>query len=154
MSAINRFDAIVANGNITAFVDDTYDIGGPGINRFRKLTISGDFTTGGRIFTTRNTQTGSSVAGDVVLPGSNAFRFAHPTVGINATYTYASLISNIITFGDVNWELTLRAASTIAISSGLDLQLGRAYAAGVVAATGTIPIKDSTGTSYNVLVHT
>ena len=34
------------------------------------------------------------------------------------------------------------------------LQLGSAYSAGGVVATGTIPIKDSSGTTYNVLVHT
>ena len=34
------------------------------------------------------------------------------------------------------------------------LQLGTTYASGATVATGTIPIKDSTGTVYQVLVHT
>jgi hypothetical protein len=38
----------------------------------------------------------------------------------------------------------------LTVSSGKDLQVGRAYAAGVVVSTGTITIKDSTGTSYRV----
>ena len=48
----------------------------------------------------------------------------------------------------------LTASAGLTIASGQDLTLGRAYSAGVVTATGTIALKDSTGTVYNVLVHT
>ena len=48
--------------------------------------------------------------------------------------------------------------SALSVSSPVTLlstlQLGTTYVAGVVVSTGTIPIKDSTGTIYNVLVHT
>jgi hypothetical protein len=37
---------------------------------------------------------------------------------------------------------------------GSPLRLASTYSAGVVAATGTVAIQDSTGTTYNVLVHT
>lgn len=60
----------------------------------------------------------------------------------------------IIIFAVNNTEVGRFNSSTLVVGSGKDLQLGRAYSAGVVAATGTIAIKDSTGTTYNVLVHT
>lgn len=41
---------------------------------------------------------------------------------------------------------------SVTIAAGQDLQLGRAYVAGVVVTTGTIAIKDSAGTTYQVLV--
>lgn len=54
--------------------------------------------------------------------------------------------------------LTLDSSQNATFAGGVSitgtLQLGNAYAAGVVAATGTVDIKDSTGTVYHVLVHT
>jgi len=76
-----------------------------------------------------------------VSNGSNGFLFNTYSGGVvNALSIVAD---GSATFG-----------GNLTITSGKDLQLGRAYAAGVVVATGTIQIKDSTGSIYNVLVHT
>ena len=67
--------------------------------------------------------------------------FKTPHVG--STGTTVQTATTVLTLGD----------ALITIASGATLQMGAAYSAGVVTATGTIAIKDNTGTTYNMLVH-
>lgn len=84
-----------------------------------------------------------------VLSSSNTTYGSAGTALINVAGVFP------IAFGTSNAvRLTITATGDTKISSGVDLQLGRAYVSGAVLATGTIALKDSSGTTYNVLVHT
>lgn len=91
--------------------------------------------------------TGSGITANAV----NAFgiRIAPP---VGATNNYLISHTTPATFNVSS--LGVGNFSGIKLVAATDVQLGRAYVPGVVAATGTIAIKDSTGTSYSVLVHT
>jgi hypothetical protein len=56
--------------------------------------------------------------------------------------------------GGATAALSIDNTGNITIGSGLTLTLGTTYSGGAPAATGYIPIKDSTGTVYKILVST
>ncbi len=72
----------------------------------------------------------------------------------NATTATAATTAGTVTTAAQPAITSVGSLVGLTIASGSDVQLGRAYVAGVVVSTGTIQVKDSTGTVYNLLVHT
>lgn len=83
----------------------------------------------------------------LVLQASNV------QVGLS-TVSSSPTTGALIVSGGLGIGGNISVAGNLTISSGSVLQLGSTYVAGVVVSTGTITIKDATGTIYNVLVHT
>jgi len=96
----------------------------------------------------------AAATGNTLIAGNLTFSTAITQVIPGATsYSIrnnANSVDNfIITDGG---DATL--SGNFIMSSGKYLQLGNAYAVGAILATGSVDIKDSTGTVYHVLVHT
>ena len=75
------------------------------------------------------------------------------TISISTNPSAGTATALNISIGAVNTAPSPVATFTstgLALASGTDLTLGRAYSAGVVVPTGSIIIKDSTGTSYRI----
>ncbi len=133
------------------------------------MAVSGVTTISGQLTTTINS--GSTINIDVVDTAAsrtaqmvriNSSATAHTSAYLLDVISGAStssdlmfrLRANSVNLFTVGADGTTAISGNVTIASGKTLQLGAAYSAGVVAATGTIAIKDSSGTTYNVLVHT
>ncbi len=124
-------------------------------------------------FTTKLTSQGQLyVQGAISGGAANTLAFANAGSGQSQIWglgadasTIGSLLL-VVAKADLSGSVTAATISSTGVAfagalSGITtlvmsdyLTLGKAYAAGVVSATGTIAIKDSTGTVYNLLVHT
>lgn len=152
-SGVGRWHAIVGADGVT-----------PGPGNFTSLRASGGlFISGGsnpgvatsQIAITANdiifvdaTRTTNNKTVDLVWVGGQLLgRF------INDANTSA-IDWLVVTGGEAAGISSIIFGGPVVVASGSSLQLGSTYSAGVVSATGTIAIKDSTGTTYNVLVHT
>lgn len=96
-----------------------------------------------------------SVSATLFTATGGVSSFTATGVGNNAIQTTLGILT-LSNGGGVALNVIAGTTSLLAttIASGSDLQLGRPYSAGVVAATGTIAIKASDGVTYNMLVHT
>jgi hypothetical protein len=122
--------------------------------------------------TVARTDAGQTFTGNQIISGELTVNLGATGVGLSLTGTGSNLQVNFpnssaqtYIYNTGGGGLAIRNAANNAttvlitdtqlnIGSGFDLQLGRAYSSGAVLSTGTIAIKDSTGTTYNVLVHT
>jgi hypothetical protein len=128
VSVLGTLTSLITSGQIVNAASAT-----TGLVYFNIATTGGSLTLGVE-----------NASGGGLLPTSPAY----------AT-TCATQTATALVFGAHNIEsFRIDTSQTLLIKSGKDLQLGRAYVSGVVTATGTIAVKDSSGTSYNVLVHT
>ena len=105
-------------------------------------------TGGGTVFRMPNLRLTASVTGQCNLTNNGSTGFTRFTLGLE-TNLFPSLKVNgaglTIIAGDNATPANLQVTG--------NLQLGNAYAAGAVVATGTVDILDATGTVYHVLVH-
>ncbi len=104
---------------------------------FTDVTITGGSAGAGKI----NKSGALGLAIQAVSGGSYDFAISNPS-GASAYV--------LIPAGGTQWWFP--QAGGVKIDG--PLQVGSTYSAGVVVATGTIAIRDSTGTTYNMLVHT
>lgn len=130
--------AIALNGPVTA--NSTFGITGA-------VTLSSTLTMTGAL---------SITAGLIQLADGYAVQWINANNrifhnGTNLLFdTGGSTRLTIADAGGSTFSGLLTVSAGITIAAGQDLKLGNAYVAGVVAATGTVILKDSTGTAYRV----
>ena len=141
---------------LMVFAAATRDIqllAGAGAGTF-KLAATGGATFGGAVSMGALTATTGTFSGGAHITGGS---FASGWIGGANGMIFGGIAG---ASNDFNW-LNSAGSAVMHVPTGgttlvidAELQLPHAYVAGVVVSTGTIAIKDSTGTTYNVLVHT
>ena len=151
--------AVTAGSTITlnGLSGTTGSINGSVNNNGRQLIINyGNNSTGGSATTEWDLGNGTGSLGAMLL-GTGCS--TNPVVsgglasvaGSATIFTYGSYPLTFATAGVA--AMWLDTSQNLIQASGAYHQFGRAYSSGVVTATGTIDVKDSSGTVYHMLVH-
>jgi hypothetical protein len=141
------FAGSIGNTGGTGFTGSVGNTGGTGFTG--STGISHTLTFGAHLISGDSSFNGTadaSILSDATSSNTVSTIVARDTAG---AFSMGALTATTGAFSGL-----LSANAGLTLAAGQVLQLGNAYAAGVVAATGTVDIKDSTGTVYHVLVHT
>lgn len=151
-SSVTAAANVILGNGVASGTPNICWLGGPSTKLIYIIFGEGDtvVSPAGRLWRFTNGSGTDNAAGDFTLvapistgagtPARIIFQVGH----VAASSATLQTATTVLTIGD----------GIVTVASGAAFQLGSAYAAGAVTATGTIPIKDNTGTTYNVLVHT